>query len=199
MNGLMDCMKSFTLLLSLLLLSASAQAVELTGLVGYDLNLMSNKPSNATNTKGGVVYGFSARIDAGPGKLEAGFIYTPLSITVATPFIGDEKSSGSYWLLPVLYRFEFLPPFFSFGIGPDYAFVGSNTLSTTQGNFSTSAFSNNLGAEASLQGAQDVGENLSIVLDIRYRMGLQDSISFNGVPSKFNFLMFAFGLQKRLE
>ena len=193
-------MKPFTLLLSLLLFSSlSAQAVELTGIVGYDLNLMSNKPSNATGTKGGVVYGFSARINAGPGQLEGGFLYTPLSVTTTVPFLGDEKSSGSYWLIPLLYRFEVLPPFLSIGIGPDYAFVGSNTLSTNFGNYSTSAFSNNLGAEASLQATQDLGENLSAVLDIRYRMGLQDSITFNGSPSKFNFLLFALGLQKRLE
>ena len=194
-------MKLILILLSSVLISATTHAIplELTGLVGYDVNLMSNKPSNTTDTHGGVTYGFSARTDFFAGKIETGFLYTPLSITTTNPFLGDEKSSGAYWIVPLLYRFDVFPPFLTLAFGPDYAVVGNNTLSLNAGNYTTSAYNSHFGGEVSAQGVQDLGENLSAVLDIRYRAGFSDAITINNQGTKFNFLLIAFGLQKRLE
>lgn len=176
-----------------------AEEFELTGLVGYDLNLMTHKPSNAIETKGGVAYAFSARTELGIGKIESGFIYTPTSITTDNAYLGHEKSSGAYWFLPLLYRFDLFPPFLTFAIGPDYGVVSSNVLSVNNGIYSSSDYKNHFGAEVSLEVAQDLGENLSAVLDVRYRAGLGDAIVFNNQGTKLNFLLFALGLQKRLE
>jgi hypothetical protein len=188
-------------LLALLLLSSpQAIAYEMLGLVGYDFNLMTNKPSNTVRSAGGIGYGFIGRLDLGPGRLETGFLYTPLSITTNISTI-EVKTSGSYWIVPVLYRYEIVPPFLSMALGADYAIQGSTNIAAngSLGNAASTEFQNHFGLEASLEAAQDLGEDLSLVLDIRYRYALGDAITLSNQALKYNFTMVAIGFQKRLE
>ena len=182
------------------LFSFSASAFEMVGLMGYDLNLMANKPSNTVKTGGGIGYGFIARLDLGPGKIESGFLYTPLSITTSVAS-NEAKTSGSYWIMPVLYRFEIIPPFISLAAGLDYAIQGSTNIAVNGllANPASSGYQNHFGGEVSLEAAQDIGENLSAILDVRYRQAFGDAITFSGQATKYNFMMFALGFQKRLE
>lgn len=187
------------LAIGILTLSSPASAFEMTGLLGYDLNLMTNKPTNTVSTGGGIAYAFMVRTEvANNGKLESGFLYTPTSISTNYIF-GDVKSTGSFWIIPLLYRFDLRSPFFSLGIGPDYATFGSSQLSVNNASIVSSSYQSNFGAEVSFQASQEIGEDLSVVLDLRYRKGLGDAITFSNEGTKFNFALFALGLQKRLE
>ena len=100
-----------------------------------------------------------------------------------------------------MYRYIFFPPFFSIAVGPDYAVVGTNSLSVsgTQVNGLTSGYRSHFGGQVSLDINQDLGENMSAVLDFRYRGGLANAISFGGVGSKYNFFIIGLGIQKHLE
>lgn len=190
-------MKALFLVL-LLLLAPSTQAFEMAGILGYDFNLMRGKPINTVASGGGVTYGFFGRLDlSDASKIESGFLYAPTSLTTHYSF-GDVKSSGSYWLIPLLYRFDLMAPFFSLALGLDYAVVGTNSISIN-GTIPASSYQSHLGAEVSFQAVQDLGENLGALFDLRYRQGLQDAISFGTQGTQFNFLLVALGLQKRLE
>lgn len=187
------------LFIALAALSSNALALEMAGLLGYDFNLMSGKPTNTVRTGGGVSYVFLIRTEvANNGKLESGFLYTPTSITTSYATV-DVKSTGSFWILPLLYRFDLGSPFFSLGLGADYATFGSSQLSANPGGIISSSYQSHFGLEASFEANQDVGEDLSAVLDLRYRQGLGDAITFSSQGTKFNFLMIALGVQKRLE
>ena len=180
----------------------NANAFELLGLVAYDIGSYTPKPSNYVNTQNGLGYAFFGRLDLGPGKVESGFIYTPTSITTRTPSQSfDIKTAGSYWILPVLYRYSFYEPFFSIAVGLDYAFIGNTAVSvvgTPINNPATSGYQSNFGGEISFEASQDLGENLSLVFDARYRRGFQNAITFENTTSKFHFVMLALGLQKAL-
>ena len=170
------------------------------GLVAYDGSLFSPAASNQVGSAGGIGYGFFGRLDLGPGMIESGFLYSQMSITTHYAF-GDVKSSGGYWIIPLLYRIQLLPPFFSIAAGPDIAILGSNRVSVDESLYSvpSSGFKTHFGAEVSLEANQDLGENLSVVLDTRYRRGFGNAITINGEGIQYHSYIIALGLQKRLE
>jgi hypothetical protein len=178
----------------------SAAAFEMQGLISYDISELQNPPANYTGTENGLGYEFFGRLDLGPGKIESGFLYASTGITTNESF-GPVKTTGSYWMIPLMYRIPIYEPFFSLGVGADYAIVGNTAITAagTQLSSLTSGYKGNFGVEISGEATQDVGENLSIVFDARYREGLQKAITYDGVDSKYNFLIFSIGLQKRLE
>lgn len=178
----------------------SSGAFEMLGLISYNLGQVTPKPSTYSGLSNGIGYTFLGRAEIGPGLLESGFQFTPTSITTQQTF-GEVKAIGSYWILPLMYRYIFLPPFFSIAVGTDFAVVGTNNLSVggTKVNGLTSGYRSHFGAQISLEANQDLGENLSGVLDIRYRGGLADAITFGNEGSKYNFWIIALGIQKHLE
>ena len=175
-------------------------AHEMMGMVTYNVNHLQPLSPIATQPSNAIGYTFLGRIDLGPGQVETGFQFAPISI-----FTHDQNTDvtyqGSYWMLPVLYRYTFLPPFFSLAVGADYAVVGTNSASVTSLVASTRSpgFQSHFGVQASLQAAQDVGEDLSVVLDIRYRTSLKNMISFNGSGARYQAWMVGLGIQKHLE
>jgi hypothetical protein len=182
------------------LAGTNASAVELVGLIGYDASVFSNKPSNYSAATGGVGYSFFARTDLGPGMIESGALVAPNSITTNQSY-GALKANGFYWILPLMYRLPIYAPFFSFAVGLDYAVasstnfsVGGATLAST-----TNGYQNHFGAQVSVEAVQDLGENLGLVLDARYRQGLSSAITLNSAHVNYNFVMIGIGLQKRLE
>ena len=178
-----------------------ANAFEVYGLVSYDGSVYSGKPSNVTDTGGGVGYGFFGRLDLGPGQIESGFLYTVTSVTTQEVF-GSAKTSGSFWEIPILYRIYVLPPFVSVALGPDYAILGYNRVTVDGGNVAdgfSSGYKSHFGFEADVQALQDLGENLSGVLDFRYRYGLADALHIDGVGMRYQAFTISLGLQKRLE
>ena len=194
---------AFALILALVFstLSAStAQAYDMLGMFSYNFSNINPTPSLYTGTKNEIGYTFLGRIDLGPGQLESGFQFIPTSITTQQSF-GELKTTGSYWILPLMYRYTFLPPFFSVAAGVDFAVVGSTNLSVSGSQVSglTSGYQSHFGVQASLEANQDLGENLSLVLDLRYRQGLANAISFNNVGSHYNFFIIGLGIQKHLE
>ncbi len=195
-------MKSLSLFAALALLFASshAHAFEMLGLVTNNGSLFSPSAPNQVDTSGGIGYAFFGRLEMGPGSIESGFLYSQASITTRQSY-GDVKNQAGYWILPVLYRYQFLPPFFSIAAGPDIAILGSNKVSVDQTLYTvpTSGFKTNFGAEVSLEATQDLGENLSAVLDARYRKGFGNAITVSGVGITYNSYVIALGLQKRLE
>ena len=109
-------------------------------------------------------------------------------------------------MFPVLYRVPIYDPFVSIAVGFDYAVVGNNTLTAGGGvlNGISSNYQNHFGAQVSLELTQDVGENMSIVLDGRYRRGLANGVAVTNTDqtvtnSKYNLIIVALGIQKRLE
>ena len=194
----------------LTLTSANTFAFEMLGLISYDISSIQNKPSNYGSTQNGLGYNFFGRIDLGPGKLESGFMYAPAGVTTHEASLGDVKMTGSYWIIPLIYRYSFYEPFFSLGVGFDYAAVGNTALTVNGAPYNiasnNSGYQSHFGAEISGEATQDLGENLSAVLDVRYRMGLSNGITFlnldptvTSAQSKYNFFMIAIGLQKRLD
>lgn len=187
-----------------LLFSTPAFSFEMLGLVGYGGSIFSSPPSNYQSSGGGVAYSFLGRIDLGPGQLESGFLYTQTSITNRQLF-GSVKTLGSYWIIPLLYRLPVIPPFFSLAIGPDFAILGSNATSIDGSALSGSndGFKSHFGAEISAEAVQDLGENLSAVMDLRYRHGFGDAISVKNASTSqglgYRAYVIAIGLQKRLE
>lgn len=198
----MNLVKPFLLgmLISFGIASPRCDAIELAGLLGYHLSMFSEKPSNYESASGGVGYAFLGRVDLGPGMLESGFLAAPNSITTRQTF-GNVKASGFYWIIPLMYRINILPPFFSLAVGGDYAVESSTSFSVSGAQLSstTNGYQNHFGAQVSLEAVQDVGENLSILFDARYRQGLGTAITINSQAIKYNFLMLGIGLQKRLE
>jgi hypothetical protein len=187
--------------LFLLVQSPIAQAVELVGLISYDLSAYSKKPANYSSSGGGIGYAFFGREDLGPGLIETGLMYTATSITTQEPF-GTVKTSGSFWIIPLLYRVYVVPPFLSVAIGPDYAILSSNQIEvegSSLGTNYTSGYRSHFGVEGSVEALQDLGENLSAVLDIRYRYGLADTLSLSGNGVRYQTYFISLGIQKRLE
>jgi len=187
------------LILSALTVSPS-RAYEMLGLFSYNFSNINPKPTLYSGTKNEIGYTFLGRIDLGPGLLESGFQFIPTSISTQQAF-GELKTTGSYWILPLMYRYVFFPPFFSVAAGVDYAVVGSTNLSVSGNQVAglTSGYQSHFGVQASLEANQDLGENLSLVLDLRYRQGLATAISFNNVGSHYNFFIIGLGIQKHLE
>ena len=183
-----------------LLNTAPSHAYEMLGMISYNLAQVNPKPLNYTSSSNGIGYTFLGRMDLGPGQLESGFQFILTSIKTQETF-GELKTTGSYWILPLMYRYIFLPPFFSVAVGMDYAVVGTNSLSVsgTQVNGLTSGYRSHFGTQVSLEANQDLGENLSGVIDVRYRGGLANAISFGGTGSKYNFWIIGLGIQKHLE
>lgn len=193
---------SFVLALMLTILiqipPSTAQAFEMQGMISYNLSRIDPKPTNFLDSSNGIGYTFLGRLDLGPGQIESGFQFIPTSISI-TETARELKFTGSYWILPVMYRLHFLPPFFSFAIGGDYAAVGTSNV-TTQGVTSAStAYRSHFGAQASVQATQDLGENISAVLDCRYRKGLASAVTINNVSSNYDFWSISLGIQKHLD
>ena len=186
--------------LLILLTASSSHAYEMLGLISYNLSAIDPKPTNFTKASNGIGYTFLGRFDLGPGLIETGFQFTPTSITTTQSF-GEVKVTGAYWILPIMYRYVFLPPFFSVAVGMDYAVVGSSNLSVSGAQVSglTSGYRSHFGVQASFDVNQDLGENISAVLDLRYRQGLADAITFSNVGSHYNYWVIALGIQKHLE
>ncbi len=178
----------------------SASAFEMLGLISYNMGQVNPRPSSFKSLSDGIGYTFLGRVDLGPGQIESGFQFTPTSI-VTTQTFGEITTTGSYWILPLMYRYTFIPPFFSFAVGIDYAVVGTNNFSIggAQVNGITTGYKSHFGAQASLEANQDLGENLSAVLDVRYRGGLANAITFSNEGSRYNFWVIALGIQKHLE
>jgi hypothetical protein len=184
-----------------LMLASSAQAVEMAGFAGYTGSIYPSKPVEYVRTTGGVGYGFLTRIDLGPGQIESGFLYTPTSMTY-TVGASAVKANGSYWILPLQYRIPIYAPFLSFSFGPDFALKGSTSYSIEGASVSPSAsgYKSHFGVQSSLQVSQDLGENLSAILDLRYRQGLNTAITvINGQTTRLNLFMISLGIQKRLD
>lgn len=179
---------------------APSSAFEMLGMISYNMGSLSANPTNYKSLSNGIGYTFLGRLDLGPGQLESGFQFTPTSINTQQSF-GEVKAIGSYWILPLMYRYTFFPPFFSLGLGVDYAVVGTNNLSVSGSQVTglTSGYLSHFGVQVSAQANQDLGENLSAVLDLRYRAGLADAITFSNVGAKYNFFIIALGIQKHLE
>lgn len=181
-----------------------SHAFEMTGLVNYDISQITPKPSNYISSNQGIGYSFFGRLDLGPGQIESGFLYTPVGVTtqVANQNI---TISGSYWILPVLYRFVFLPPFLSLAAGFDYALVGNSAIVSSDLLNPSSGYKSHFGYEVGIEAVQDVGENLGAVLDVRYRAGIGNAISLPSESSpvqnsvKYDFLIIGLGIQKRLD
>jgi hypothetical protein len=188
------------LLLSLVLFSpfiAEARTFEMMGMVHYANPSFRPNPTGFVQDGGGIGYAFFGRLELGPGLLESGFLYAPVSYTYATAItIGrNDKVSSSYWTLPLLYRYEFFAPYLSIATGLDYAIEGG-TLSSLAGQLTgTNAYQSHFGWVTSFQAKQDVGENLSIVFDLRYRQGLSPGV----LNSRISFMTFGLGLIKHLE
>ena len=184
-----------------LVFTINAHAFEVAGLVGYAGSHYSNKPTQYLESTGGVGYEFIARTDLGPGMIESGFVYSPTSVSY-TLGSSEVTADGSFWIIPLLYHFSIYPPFLSMSLGPDFALKG-NTHYTIQGpsiSPSDSGFQSHFGAQASLQTTQDLGENISAIIDIRYRLGLSHAISILSTETtKFNFFMVSLGIQKRFD
>jgi hypothetical protein len=195
-----DFRLKITALFTLFLLSYSASAFEMQGMISYNLGQINPKPTNYLSSSNGIGYTFLGRLDLGPGQIESGFQFVPTSISTTQTF-GELKATGSYWILPLMYRYTFLPPFFSIAIGGDYAVVGTNNLSVggAQVNGLTSGYRSHFGAQVSFEINQDLGEDLSIVLDLRYRAGLANAITYGTEGSKYNFWVIGLGIQKHLE
>ena len=172
----------------------------MVGLINYNISEVNPKPSSFLKSSNGIGYTFLGRVDFGPGLIEGGFQFTPASITTQQSF-GVVTTTGTYWILPLMYRYVFLPPFFSVAAGMDYAVVGTNNLSVNGASMTglTSGYQSHFGAQVSLEANQDLGENISGVLDVRYRAGLANAISFNNQGSHYNFWIIALGIQKHLE
>jgi hypothetical protein len=184
-----------------LMLASTAQAVEMAGFVGYTGSIYPTKPAEYVRTTGGIGYGFLTRMDFGPGQIESGFLYTPTSMTY-TVGASEVKANGSYWILPLQYRIPLYAPFLSFSFGPDFALKGSTSYSIEGAsvNPSASGYKSHFGIQSSLQASQDLGENLSAILDVRYRQGLNTAITvINGQTTRLNLFMISLGIQKRLD
>jgi hypothetical protein len=177
-----------------------ASAFEMLGLISYNFGQVNPQPSTYKSLSNGIGYTFLGRMDLGPGQLESGFQFTPTSLNYQET-IGEVKATGSYWILPLLYRFTFLPPFFSIGVGVDYAVVGTNNLTVAGTSVSgqSSGYQSHFGAQVSFEANQDLGENLSAVLDVRYRAGLANAITISSEGAKYNFWIIALGIQKHLD
>jgi hypothetical protein len=188
------------LLLLTLFQAPLAHSVELLGLISYDGTNYSTKPANYKGSGGGIGYGFLGRLDFGPGLIETGFLYTATSITTTEPF-GDVKTNGSFWIIPLMYRIYVVPPFISVALGVDYAILSTSSVEVAGsqiGNYS-SGYRSHFGLEGSVEALQDLGENLSAVLDVRYRYGLANTLSLSGVGVRYQAYIISLGLQKRLE
>ncbi len=192
-------LKFVIILMSSLLTSAPSHAYEMLGLISYNFSQVSPLPSSYSKSSNGIGYTFLGRMDLGPGQLESGFQFIPVSITTNQTF--EVTTSGSYWIIPLMYRYSFFPPFFSLGVGFDYAVVGTNNVITkgTQVSGLNSGYRPHFGAQVSVQTTQDLGEDLSAVLDLRYRTGLAPAINYGTESSKYNFWIIALGIQKHLE
>jgi hypothetical protein len=181
---------------------AELPPVELMGVVGYNINQFETPPSIYRGKENAMAYGFLGKMDLGPGQIETGFLFTQATLNVQEPF-GFTTISGTYWMLPLLYRYTFLAPFFSVAAGFDYALVGTRGLTVSGASLPTSTvgsgFRGHWGLEFSFQAAQDLGENLSLVLDVRRRQGLADAIALSGEGTRLHFTMVGLALQKRLE
>lgn len=195
-----DLRLKITVFFTLFLFTPAAPAFEMLGMISYNLGQINPKPTNYLSSSNGIGYTFLGRLDLGPGLIESGFQFIPTSISTTQSF-GELKATGSYWILPLMYRYVFFPPFLSIAVGGDYAVVGTNNLSVggTQVNGLTSGYRSHFGAQASFEVNQDLGEDLSLVLDIRYRAGLANAITYGTEGSKYNFWVIALGIQKHLE
>lgn len=183
-----------------LTLSPAAQAVELMGLISYNITQVATPHSRFVEKDDGIGYGFLGRFDLGPGRIETGFLYAKTSIT-SREGSANAVISANYWIFPLLYRYAFWEPFFSIAAGFDYAAVGSRGASVNGTPIASvsSGFRGHWGAQFGFEAAQDLGENISAVLDVRYRLGLADAISFGSEGTKVNLWLLGIGLQKRFD
>ena len=183
--------------------NADARGFDMQGFISYDIPNFSPRPSNYVSSKGGVGYSFFGRMELGPGMIETGFLYAPFSLTTLNN--QEFKFSGSYWTFPLLYRYEFWEPYLSLAAGFDYAVEGGTQINVNGASAGASnlSYQSHFGAVLSFQAKQDLGEDLSVVLDLRYRMGLGSAIDApNGVTStatKLNFTSIGIGISKHLE
>jgi hypothetical protein len=115
----------------------------------------------------GFHFGILARQDSQIATLEGGVLRTSASRNS----VREEK----VWILPALVSIPVRAPFVSLALGPDYAITPSS----------------HFGLESAMELNQDLGNNFSAIVDIRYREGLGG----NGL----RFFLGSFGLQKRLE
>jgi hypothetical protein len=189
---------SLFLIHTILINICSARALEMQGLISYNLGKVSPEPTRYQNISNGIGYTFLGRFDLGPGQVETGFQFIPTSIAL-NETIGEVKYTGSHWILPLVYRFHFLPPFFSLGVGVDYAVVGTSNIVVKGVTSASDAYKSHFGAQASLQATQDLGENISAVLDLRYRSSMGNAVQINEVGSKYSIWAISLGIQKHLD
>ncbi len=189
----------FTVLVATLFTSPShARVFEMEGMIQDDFPSFSFKPSQPSNydsSGGGLGYAFYARVELGPGMVESGFLYAPVSFTTTESSSILTRFAGSYWTIPLLYRYNFWEPYFSIAAGVDYAIQGGTTIPTGTSNNYESHF----GALASLAAKQDIGEDLSIVLDLRYRVGLATGAVYQSTQMNVSWVSVAVGIEKHLE
>jgi hypothetical protein len=186
--------------LSGLFQTSNAHAFEMLGMIAYDGAINTPTPSTFQKSGGGIGYDFFGRLALGPGFMESGFLFTQTSITTNEPF-GTVKTSGSFWIIPLLYRIYVLPPFLSIALGPDYAVLGTNAISIHDSSVGTGTggYHSHFGLEGSIEAVQDVGENLGIVVDLRYRRGLANAIILDGTSVRYDSFMISLGIQKQLQ
>lgn len=100
-------------------------------------------------------------------------------------------------MIPMLYRYEFWAPYVSIAAGFDYAIQAGTTLSRTQGLTTANGdqYRSHWGWVTSLQVKQDIGEDLSVLLDLRYRKGLASAIQ----SSTVSFTSIGLGIVKNLS
>ncbi len=175
-----------------------SNAIEMQGMISYNLGKIDPTPTHYTGSSNAIGYTFLGKFDLGPGQVETGFQFVPTSITTQET-IGEVKHTGSFWILPLLYRFNFLPPFFSLAAGLDYAVVGTSNIVAKGVTTSSDEYRSHFGAQASFQVTQDLGENLSAVLDFRYRNSLANAATINNDGSKYQLWVIGLGIQKHLE
>lgn len=177
-----------------------ARTFEMMGSVHYVIPQLSPNPNSFSKSTNAVGYGFSGRLELGPGQVESGFQYVPVGFMSNHSF-GKVETTAGYWTFPILYRFYLFEPFFSIAGGLDYALVGNTRINSTSTNANdlTSGFVSHFGYVFNFEAKQDVGNNLSLVLDFRFRQGLAPAITFDRTSSTLRWFAIGIGIQKLLE
>ncbi len=184
-------------------LIAEANAFDLFGTVNWNQSKQSTAGSNYKKGDSGIGYLFGGRLGVPFVPflyVESGFSVFPVGMTIGSA-VGDVVVSGSYWSVPVLLRVMPIS-YISAGVGLDYAVVGSSKLELGGSPLSNSAlttgYKSHFGAVASVIGQYPILEMLSLIVDVRYRMGLETALNFEGTNRKLNVLSFGVGVSKSL-